>query len=135
MRALRPVVLTIVALSTLALSFGCTSPVPPTVTKPPRTSLKHNPLLFVQATRHQQQITESLHSAGLQLASSFADADYALEVRVGNGRGGGSCGGTSNVAYILREGTVVMVIKGRGETGSCTPNIFDEMSEKLASYL
>ena len=28
----------------------------------------------------------------------------------------------------------VLVLKGRGLTGSCVPNLFDDMSEKLASY-
>jgi hypothetical protein len=43
--------------------------------------------------------------------------------------------GVSNVAYLLRSGRrYEMVIKGRGLTGSCTPNIFDALSQMLASY-
>ena len=41
---------------------------------------------------------------------------------------------SSNVVYILDgRGGHLMVIKGRGLTGACVPNIFDDMSQKLAT--
>ena len=43
------------------------------------------------------------------------------------------CGQKHNVSYSLAvHGSNVMVIKARGWTGSCEPNMFDEMSAKLA---
>ena len=121
----------------LQVVFGsaCTSPVPPTVTRAPTMALKANPAIFVQATAQIPRIEESLRQAGVRIAESYGDADYILNVNVGRRRGNLPCGGTSNVAYILdgRAGHL-MVIKGRGMTGTCTPNIFVDMSQKLVIY-
>jgi hypothetical protein len=98
-------------------------------------ALKANPAIFVQATAQIPRIEESLSQAGVRIAESYGDADYILNVNVGRRRGNLPCGGTSNVAYILdgRAGHL-MVIKGRGMTGTCTPNIFVDMSQKLVTY-
>ena len=72
--------------------------------------------------------------AGLRPTNAVQDANYVLEVRIGNSRGSRSCGSTNNVAYTLStRAQRVLVIKGRGQTGSCESNILDEMSRKLAS--
>ena len=34
----------------------------------------------------------------------------------------------------MAETATLMVIKGRGLTGTCAPNVFDDMSQKLATY-
>ena len=58
-----------------------------------------------------------------------------MNVKVEKNRGNRTCGRISNVAYILDgNGRHLMVIKGRGPTGSCTPNVFDDMSQKLAWF-
>ena len=129
----------IIALAAIALQvvFGsaCTSPVPPTVTRPPTLPLKANPAIIVEANRQIPRIEESLRQAGVRLAESYAEADYILKVNVGRRRGNQTCGGTSNVAYILDGKTGhLMVVKGRGLTGTCTPNIFVDMSHKLVTY-
>jgi hypothetical protein len=81
------------------------------------------------------RVAESLRTAGVQLTESLSEADYTLNVKVGRGRGSNSCGGTSNVAYILDGGRRhLMVIKARGLTGTCIPNVFDDMSYKLATF-
>ena len=61
---------------------------------------------------------------------------YTLIAKVGSKRGSSEpCGTTNNVVYDLRSGSGrVLVIKGRGRTGTCKPNIFDDMSQKLAGY-
>jgi hypothetical protein len=99
-------------------------------------ALKADPAIFVQATAQRPRIEESLRQAGVRVAESYGEADYILNVNVGRRRGKTACGGTSNVAYILdgRSGHL-MVIKGRGMTRTCTPNIFVDMSHKLATYL
>ena len=119
----------------VALAVGCTSPVPPTVTRAPMSPLKAGPAIFLQASVERPRIAESLRQAGVRLAQSYGEADYILNARVGRRRATQACGGTSNVAYIL-DGTAghLMAIKGRGLTGTCTPNVFDDMSRKLASY-
>jgi hypothetical protein len=129
----------IIALAAIALQvvFGsaCTSPVPPTVTRPPTLPLKANPAIIVEANRQIPRIEESLRQAGVRLAESYAEADYILKVNVGRRRGNQTCGGTSNVAYILDGKTGhLMVVKGRGLTGTCIPNIFVDMSHKLVTY-
>ena len=55
--------------------------------------------------------------------SDYAAA-YTLRVRVGDNR-------LTDYAPSV-HGRNVMVIKARGWTGSCEPNMFDEMSAKLA---
>jgi hypothetical protein len=120
----------------LAFLPGCSSTVPATVTREPRAPLKANPTIFLEANRQRPHIEESLRRAGLHMAESFSGADYILNVKVGRNRSTRDCGGTSNVAYILDgNNRHLMVIKGRGLTGSCTPNVFDDMSQKLATYL
>ncbi len=118
----------------VVLATGCAS-VPATVTRMPRSPLKADPAIFLQSTRQWPRIAKSLSDAGIQLAESYSEADYILNVKVGRSRGSRSCGGGSNVAYVLDDrGGHLMVIKGRGLTGACVPNVFDDMSQTLASY-
>ncbi len=119
----------------VVLVFGCTSPVPPTVTKPPTASLNANPTVYLQASVQRPRVAESLRNAGVRLTETFSEADYILNVNVGRRRKNQACGGSSNVAYILDgRDSHLMVIKGRGLTGTCAPNVFDNMSQKLATY-
>ena len=136
MRRPRPVVPAVLIVSQLLLLFGCTSPVPATVTRRPPTPLEPNAVIFLQATAQSGRIAESLRSAGLRPTDQSSDADYILDVRVGRQRRSTARGGVSNVAYILSSaaGRRVMTIKGRGLTGSCSPNVFDDMSQKLVDY-
>ena len=135
MRTVRKIALVAAVTLLVALGSACRSLVPPTVTRPPTTALKANPSVFLQATVQRPRVAESLRTAGIALADSYGEADYILNVTVGRRRGNQACGGTSNVAYIL-DGKVghLMVMKGRGLTGTCIPNIFDAMSNKLSSY-
>ena len=135
MRTAKIITLAAVIAVQVAFGSGCTSPVPPTVTRAPVMALKPSPSIFVQATAQRPRIEESLRQAGVQVAESYAEADYILNVNVGRRRGNLACGGTSNVAYILdgRAGHL-LVMKGRGLTGTCTPNIFVDMSHKLVTY-
>lgn len=128
-------VLAVVIALQLVLLPGCTTPVPATVTRAPTSPLKSNPRIFLEAAVQRQRIADALHDAGLRTAESFNDFDYTLEVRMGRNRWSTTCGGVSNVAYLPKSsGRYVLVIKGRGLTGSCSPNVFDDMSQMLASY-
>jgi hypothetical protein len=135
MRISQKIALAVAIAAQVALGFGCTSPVPPTVTRTPAAPLIANPTIFLQATVQRPRIAESLRKAGVHLAESFGEADYILNVNVGRRRQNQTCGGSSNIAYVLDgRGRHLMVIKGRGLTGTCAPNVFDDMSQKLATY-
>ncbi|MEE9609312.1 MAG: hypothetical protein V3U03_16350 [Myxococcota bacterium] len=119
----------------LAFLSGCSSTVPATVTMRPGGPLQPDAAIFLSARVQQMRIAQSLRDARLTTTDQMRDADYTLEVRVGRSRSNAACGGVNNVAYILTlNGSRVMVIKGRGRTGSCTPSVFDDMSRKLASF-
>jgi hypothetical protein len=81
------------------------------------------------------RILDSLHGAGIRTTISLEEADYILAVDVGERRVNMKCGGMHNIVYILSgEGVPLVEIKSRGLTGDCIPNVFDDMSETLASY-
>jgi hypothetical protein len=135
MRIAQPISLAGLIALQLVLVSGCTSPVPPTVTRPPTTSLKAHPAVYLQANVQRPRILDSLRNARIRIAGSFEEADYTLIVDVGSRRVNMKCGGMHNIVYILsRNGFQLMEIKGRGLTGDCIPNVFDEMSQTLATY-
>jgi hypothetical protein len=135
MRIAQKIGLSVAIAAQVVLASGCTSPVPPTVTRAPTTPLKADPAIFLQAGVQRPRVAESLRNAGVRLTETFSEADYILNVNVGRRRKNQACGGSSNVAYILDgRDSHVMVIKGRGLTGTCAPNVFDNMSQKLATY-
>ena len=135
MRITQTAVLAVVIALQLVFLSGCTTIVPATVTRGPAFPLKANPKIFLRATVQYERIADSLRDAGLGTAESGNDFDYTLDVKVGRNRRSRECGGLSNVSYVLvRSGQYVLVIKGRGMTGTCNPNVFDDMSHKLASF-
>jgi len=129
MRTVQKAVLAVAIATQIVLGSSCTSPVPATVTKTPTTPLKVNPAVFLQAAVERPRIADSLRDAGVRVAETYAEVDYILNVDVGRRRRPQTCGGRSNIAYYLdaRDGHV-MVIKGVGLTGTCAPNVFDDMS-------
>ena len=125
----------VLAALTLSLGFlgACATAVPPMITQHPVAPIVKSEGMYLIASRHRDTIKESMTRAGLKPVDS-PTGSYSLEVNVGKGRGSGDCGTVSNVNYILTSaGGRVMVIKGRGPTGSCDDNIFAAMSQKLAS--
>ena len=135
MRIAQKIALAVAIAAQVVLGSGCTSPVPPTVTRAPTTPLKANPAIFLQANVQRPRIAESLRKAGVHLSESYTKADYILNVKVGRRRSNQTCGGSSNIAYVLDgRNRHLMVIKARGLTGTCAPNVFDDMSQTLATY-
>jgi hypothetical protein len=135
MRIAQKIALAVAIAAQVVLVSGCTSPVPPTVTRAPMSPLDADPTIFLQTSVQRPRIAESLRKAGVRLTESYAEADYILNVNVGRRRNNQTCGGSSNIAYVLDgRGRHLMVIKGRGLTGTCVPNVFDDMSQKLATY-
>jgi len=135
MRIAQPISLAgLIALQWVLVS-GCTSPVSPTVTRPPTTSLKAHPAVYLQANVQRPRILDSLRNARIRIAGSFEEADYILTVDLGDRRVNMKCGGIHNIVYTLGgNGLPLMEIKGRGLTGDCIPNVFDDMSQTLATY-
>ena len=135
MRIAQPISLAgLIALQVVLVS-GCTTPVPPTVTRPPTTSLNAHPAIYLQANVQRPRILDSLHGARIRTTASFEEADYILAVDVGERRVNMKCGGMHNIVYVLSsDGFQLMEIKGRGLTGDCIPNLLDDMSQTLATY-
>ena len=135
MRIARPFSLAGLIALQVVLGSGCTSPVPPTVTRAPVTSLSAHPAIYLQANVQRPRILDSLHGAGIRTTNSLEEADYILAVDVGERRVNMKCGGMHNIVYILSgDGFPLMEIKGRGLTGECVPNVFDDMNQTLATY-
>ena len=119
----------------LAFLAACTTTVPAVVTYGPAVPMDEAPLVRVSANEQLPRIEQSLRDAGLMVASRGADANYDLLVKVGGNRASKPCGPTTNIVYDLTIGGArVLVIKGRGFTGTCQPNIFDDMSRMLETY-
>ena len=126
---------TLASAAAIVVLLACTTPVPPTVTQPLREPVPAGAEIFVEASAQREAVQRSLEHAGIRLSDRWARDGYRLVVKVGSGRGNLGCGTTNNVSYALFRGdTRIMVIKGRGPTGACTPSIFDDMSRSLASY-
>lgn len=117
-----------------ALLPSCSTPVPATVTFGPSIRMTKEPTIAVLAVAQRPQIEQSLLAAGL-IVPPDRPANYWLEVDVGASRGSQSCGPIANVKYtLIRRGTPILVVKARGPTGACDPNVFDEMSRLMESY-
>jgi hypothetical protein len=119
----------------LGLTSACSHVVPATVTAMPQVPIDKGANIFVVAQAQRDRIVKSLVDAGLNVSDEWAVDDYSLTVSVGRWRGSSGCSGVSNVAYVLNDaGRRLMVIKGRGATDDCVPNVFDDMSRLLAVY-
>ena len=135
MRSASSAVLALLFACSLALSMACSSPVAPTTTVEPHSPLERGAALYVTANRQRPRVVQALRSAGLKTTDQMQSGTYTLVVKVGKSRGSQPCGTTNNVVYDLRSaGGRVLVIKGRGQTGTCKPNVLDDMSKKLAGY-
>jgi len=123
----------------IAVSIGslgaCTSRVPARVTYGPSLPLDKDAEIFVMANSQRERIVQSLTDAGWNCSETWTANGYLLTVSVGNRRIPRSCGSVNNVAYMLNgAGHRIMVIKGRGRTGSCEPNVFDDLSGLLSRF-
>jgi hypothetical protein len=119
----------------LGLTSACAHVVPATVTAMPQVPIDKGANIFVVAQVQRERIVKSLVDAGLNVSDEWAVDDYSLTVSVGRWRGSSDCRGVSNVAYVLNGGgRRLMVIKARGATDTCEPNVFDDMSRLLAVY-
>ena len=95
-------------------------------------------VVFLAASEQDDRIAEALRAAGFEVAPKWKTGEYKLRVDVGGVRANRDCGSSNNIRYLLlqqgQRNSEGLQLKGRGWTGTCDPNIFDAMSEKLASY-
>jgi hypothetical protein len=113
---------------------SCASDVPATVARHYGFAINKKTEIFVIASDERPRIVESLKKAGLKPVDVRSATGYSLDVRLGGNRRTQPCGSVRNVTYILSGPPGRMaIIKGRGATGTCEPNMYDDMSAKLAS--
>ena len=92
--------------------------------------------VYLVAARQKGRIAESLSNAGLRVVDDILDSPALLRVTVGNEKGFQRCGTRNNVKYALHVGGAqVLELTEAGWTGTCEPNVFDELSARLARAL
>jgi len=129
----------ILCLSLLVLPLGvisaCATRVPATITRTSLVPIQPGTRIYVIAQSQSQRIVKSLVDAGSEVSDRWTGEGYSLTVSIGSSRARRSCGTVNNISYVLNgDGQRLMVLKGRGATGSCEPNVFDDMSRMFAAY-
>src|SRR5262245_2894877 len=112
---------------------GSSSPVPPDlkVYRPIAPAIP--PTSYVTTPAQRETVLAALKLAGFSIASHLREPPLTLSVRLGRTRATRECGSVRNVVYELQHaGVLIAHIRGRGWTGSCTPNILLDMSAELA---
>lgn len=122
-----------VCLALLLPAVACSSIVPPQtqVLAPVDPSIPR--LLYVTTNGQREALLSALQASGFSITSDARETTLVLVVRFGGVRTNRPCGTLRNVIYDLRQrGARIAVIKARGWTGSCSPNILREMGAELA---
>ena len=89
--------------------------------------------LFLTAARQKDRIERALVAAGFSLAEDPLGTRAHLRVTIGNEKRLRDCGSLNNVKFALRlDGEPVLELAAAGWTGSCEPNVLDDMSRDLA---
>jgi hypothetical protein len=126
----------LVLIGAMFLQIACAVPVPPTVTQQADAAIDPQANFLVLANRQREAVVASLEKVGIKVVSDYSTMNYALEVRLGRSRESKPCGTVHNVSYgVTAFGQRLIIIKGRGATGSCDPNILDDMSRKLVEII
>jgi len=135
MRTKRLSIPIIAATALLAISFltSCAATVEPTITQFPTAELKSDAPIYVIANRQRPRVVRALREAGLNVTNRVTNDSYSLRVLIGRPRITQSCGPKTNIVYILNAfGQRLFVLKSRGYSGDCEPNMLDDMSRVLA---
>jgi len=110
------------------------SNIPPKITMPAMAPIDVSEAFYVVAERQKPEIEKALKKEGIKVAARAFDAGYQLRVRVGTNRRTLDCGSVNSVTYqLMKGGAEVLGMKGRGPTGSCDPNIFDQMTQAIVA--
>jgi hypothetical protein len=88
--------------------------------------------IYVTAARQKDKIKRALRDAGFRIVDRMEDSLRLMRVTMGVDQGTQTCGTLNNVRFQLRyEGRNVVEATAKGWTGSCQPNIFDEVSREM----
>ncbi len=116
--------------------LGCRTHVPATVTDRQPVALDRSAGIHVITRRHRSDVNDALTRAGLRIANDFHDIGYALEVKIGENRGGPDCRSVHNIRFRLTgRGRELIELKARGPVGNCHDNVFDDMSQELVANM
>ena len=92
--------------------------------------------IYVTAARQKADIIQSLRKVGFNIVDNMEDSDYLLRATIGVDQGSQDCGTRNNVRYQIRYRERTVAEAGaKGWTGSCRPNVFDEVSQSLRQQL
>ena len=115
--------------------YGCGT-IAPQVTYKETLEATQDVSVYVIAARQKKEIIASLKSEGIMVVENRLQGSYLLRVTLGVEQGYRDCGKLSNVIYALRhDKRSVLEIRGKGWTGTCDPNILEDMSRKLREAL
>jgi len=118
------------ALALLALFCGCTSRTRITVTTPLPSGT--DPAIFVTAARQKDPVLRALKDAGFHIVDAPGPDVYLMRVTLGVDQWSRPCGTLNNVRFSLRQQQLTLIdAEAKGWTGTCQPNVFDEVSRAL----
>jgi hypothetical protein len=123
----------IVASGSVALD-GCRS----TSEHPPDIAIVkvENPTVFLVAAKEKVAVRASLENADFTVENNHLATSNFLRVTVGLSQDFLACGQKHNVRYELAvDGTLAIDLRRVGYTGTCVPNVLDDLSEELYERL
>jgi len=117
----------------LVLSLTACGTVPPTQTTQSVLVLEAEPSFYVTAAVQKPAIVAALRRAEIIVVDDLLESSHQLRVTLGIDKSFRDCGTLNNLKYTVRlQRRTVLEFAGRGWTGDCQPNAFDEMSRELA---
>ena len=109
---------------------------PPTPKTPSFIALEAEPSFYLIAAKQKPEILASLRGAGITVVDDLLESSHQLRVTLGVDKSFRDCGTLNNVKYAIRQQSrTLLELAGRGWTGGCQPNVFDEMSRELARVI
>ncbi|HVN87709.1 MAG TPA: hypothetical protein VMW17_22965 [Candidatus Binatia bacterium] len=115
----------------IVATVGCapTAPVVQVIEEPPHWD---KPRVYLTAARQRDEVARGLRAAGFQLVDEIDDRSYFLRVTIGSTQSSRPCGTLNNVRYELRvQGRTIVTAEAKGWTGTCEPNVFDDVGREL----
>ena len=120
----------------LVLTLPACGTVPPTPTTQGTLVLEAEPSFYVTAAKQKPAVVDALRRAGIVVVDDLLESSHQLRVTLGVDKSFRDCGTLNNVKYTIRlQRRTLLEFAGRGWTGECQPNVFDEMSLELARVI
>lgn len=116
----------------LSIALAACSPIAPEVQVFETLPHSIDTPIYVTAARQKDEIIHALRDSGFHVVDRMEDGLRFMRVTIGVDQESRPCGTLNNVRYQLRfEGRNVAEASAKGWTGSCQPNIFDEVSRQM----